>query len=132
MDKPISVKDIMARNIITFHPDQNASEVIDRLIGAGISGGAVVDAENRLIGVISEKDCLKTIVKSSYYDSMGALVSDLMSTTVATVDANDSIHSVAQKFLDSHYRRFPVLEDGKLIGQVSRRDILRAVQHIPH
>lgn len=132
MDKPISVKDIMARNIITFHPDQNASEVIDRLIGAGISGGAVVDAENRLVGVISEKDCLKTIVKSSYYDSMGALVSDLMSTAVATVDANDSVHSVAQKFLDSHYRRFPVLENGKLIGQVSRRDILRAVQHIPH
>ncbi len=132
MSKPLAVKDIMATNIVTFKPDQNVHEVIEKLVSTCISGASVIDEEGKLIGIISEKDCLKTIVKSSYYDGMGALVSDLMSTDVDTVDIHDSIHNVAEKFLNCYYRRFPVLDDGKLAGQVSRRDVLLAVQPIPH
>ncbi len=131
MDKPLAVKHFMARRITTFRPNQNVFQVIDQLIGNRISGGPVVDENNKLIGIISEKDCLHTIIKSSYHTDMGALVSDLMTRNVATVDVNESIHTVAQKFLKCSYRRFPVLEDGKLVGQVSRRDILRAIKTIP-
>lgn len=121
----------MAKKITTFHPNQNVFEVIDQLIMNSISGGPVVDNDGKLIGIISEKDCLHTTIESSYYTDMGALVSDLMSTNVATVDQNDSVHSVAQKFLDCNYRRFPVLDDDKLVGQISRRDLLRAIKTIP-
>ncbi len=132
MAKPIAVKDIMATKIITFKPDQNVHEVIDSLVENCISGGSVVDDDGNLIGIISEKDCLKTTIKSSYYDGMRALVSDLMSTSAQTVEAHESVHNTAQKFLDCHFRRFPVVENGKLIGQISRRDVLKAVQSIPH
>lgn len=131
MEKPLAVKHFMARKITVFRPDQNVFQVIDQLIGNRISGGPVVDENNKLIGIISEKDCLQTTIKSSYHTDMGALVSDLMTSAVATVDVNESIHTVAQKFLDCSYRRFPVLEDGKLVGQISRRDILRAIKTIP-
>ena len=58
---------------------------------------------------------------------MGNLVSELMSTSVVTVNAESSLMEVAQKFLDLRFRRFPVVEHGKLIGQISRRDVLRAL-----
>ena len=132
MTKPLAVKDIMARNIITFTPDQNIHQVIDLLISSGKSGGSVIDDAGNLVGFISEKDCLKTLVESSYYDGMGALVSDLMSTEVYSIDANESIHNAARKFLDCHYRRFPVVDDGKLVGHLSRVDLLQSVQSIPH
>lgn len=132
MAKPIAVKNIMTKKVITFKPEQNIHEVIDCLVKNKISGGSVVDEEGNLIGIISEKDCLKTTVKSSYYDGMGALVSDLMSSNPDTVEAHESVHNTAQKFLDCHYRRFPVVENGKLVGQVSRRDVLKVLQSIPH
>ncbi len=132
MAKPLAVKDIMARDIITFNPGQNIHQVIDLLVSSAKSGGSVIDDDGNLVGFISEKDCLKTVVESSYYDGMGALVSDLMSTTVDSIDVNESIHGAAQKFLDCHYRRFPVVEDGKLVGHLSRVDILKSVQSIPH
>ena len=132
MEKPIAVKDIMAIDIITFTPKQNVFEVIELLLNSKKSGGSVLDEDGKIVGFISEKDCLKTTVHSSYYDGMGALVGDLMSKNVDTLDANESIHGAAQKFLDCHYRRFPVVEDGMLVGHLSRKDILQALQSIPH
>ncbi len=128
MKSPSSVKDYMAKNLVTFSPETNVLSAIRTLLRHKISGAPVVDDNNQVIGMVSEKDCLQTFLGSSYYNEMGELVSEIMTSPVITVDANASIVEVAEKFLKNNYRRFPVLEQGELIGQISRRDILKAIK----
>ena len=122
-----TVADIMATRLVTFAPDTNIHEAIRVLLDKRISGAPVVDADGVLVGVLSKKDCLKIVFSSQYHDDWGGPVSDFMSTGVETLDADMDLVSAAQLFLASHFRRFPVLRDGRLVGQVSRYDILRAL-----
>lgn len=126
-----TVADIMATRLITFTPDMNIHEAIRVLLDKRISGAPVVDADGTLVGVLSKKDCLKIVFSSQYYDDWGGPVSDFMSTSVDTMDADMDLVSAAQLFLASHFRRFPVLRDGKLVGQVSRYDILKILTERP-
>ena len=71
---------------------------------------------------------IKILLESSYYNYLSGHVKDYMSKNLTTVDINDSITEVAQKFIDLRFRRFPVLENGKLVGQISRRDILKVIE----
>jgi CBS domain-containing protein len=130
MKSPSSVKDYMVKDLVTFSPETNVLSAIRTLLKHKISGAPVVDDDNQVVGMVSEKDCLQTFLGSSYYNEMGELVSEIMTSPVITVDANASIVEVAEKFLKNNYRRFPVLEQGKLIGQISRRDILTAIKKI--
>ncbi len=122
-----TIADIMATRLVTFRPDTNIHEAIRVLLDKRISGAPVVDAEGNLVGVLSKKDCLKVVFSAQYHDDWGGPVSDYMSAPVETLDADLDIVSAAQAFLDSHYRRFPVVRDGKLVGQVSRADILEVL-----
>ncbi|MFQ6613575.1 MAG: CBS domain-containing protein [Fidelibacterota bacterium] len=128
MSRPLNVKDYMARDCITFTPEQNALEAIRILLHNKISGAPVVKNENEIIGILSEKDCLPVILEASYHNDPGKLVKDLMSRKVTTVDADSSLMDVAEKFISTRFRRFPVVEKGKLVGQISRRDVLRAIE----
>ena len=125
---PIKVKDYMTTNLITFKPDQSVEEVIDSLIKNRISGGPVVNNNNELIGIISEGDCIKQISESRYYNMPlnNNSVEKHMITNVETIDGNMNIFDAASKFLESKRRRFPIVEHGKLIGQISQKDILKA------
>ncbi len=122
-----TVADIMATRLITFPPDMNIHEAIRILLDKRISGAPVVDADGSLVGVLSKKDCLKVVFSTQYHDDWGGPVSDFMSTPVETLDAELDIVRAAQAFLDSHFRRFPVVRAGKLVGQVSRYDILKVL-----
>ena len=125
---PIKVKDYMTTNLITFQPDQSVEDVIDSLIKNRISGGPVVNNNNELIGIISEGDCIKQISESRYYNMPlnNNSVEKHMVTNVETIDGNMNIFDAASKFLESKRRRFPIVEHGKLIGQISQKDILKA------
>lgn len=125
---PIQVKDYMTTNLITFKPSQSVEEVIDSLIKNRISGGPVVNENNELIGIISEGDCIKQISESRYYNMplSDSSVEKHMVTNVETIDGNMNVFDAASKFLDSKRRRFPIVENGKLIGQISQKDILKA------
>tara|TARA_R110002073_G_scaffold221808_1_gene381962 strand:+ start:267 stop:731 length:465 start_codon:yes stop_codon:yes gene_type:complete len=125
---PIKVKDYMTTNLITFKPDQSVEDVIDSLIKNRISGGPVVNNNNELIGIISEGDCIKQISESRYYNMPlnNNSVEKHMITNVETIDGNMNIFDAASKFLESKRRRFPIVEHGKLIGQISQKDILKA------
>lgn len=122
-----TVADIMATRLITFTPDMNIHEAIRILLDKRVSGAPVVDTDGALVGMLSKKDCLKIVFSSQYHDDWGGPVRDFMTTPVETLDAGLDLVSAAQHFLDSHFRRFPVLRDGKLVGQVSRYDILKAL-----
>lgn len=127
-DKPLRVSDYMTRDLITFRPEQSVEDVIDTLIKYKISGGPVVNDKNELIGIISEGDCLKQISDSRYYNMPMAQdnVETRMIRNVDTIDGNMDVFDAANKFLDSKRRRFPIVENGKLVGQISQKDILKA------
>ncbi|MFT5846728.1 MAG: CBS domain-containing protein [Psychroserpens sp.] len=123
-----TVSDIMSRDLITFKPEQSVEEVIQSLIKNKISGGPVVNANNELVGIISEGDCLKDISESRYHNMPMELhtVESRMVKNVETIDGNMNVFDAANKFLESKRRRFPIVENGKLVGQISQKDILKA------
>lgn len=123
---------VSAGNLITFNPDQTIQEVIDIIITKGISGAPVLDKDRKLVGIISEKDCLRIIVDQAYHNlpASDRKVSDYMTAKVKTLSSNSDVVEAANEFLNSPVRRLPILENGVLIGQVSRRDILKAAKNI--
>ncbi len=129
---PLKVKDYMTRDLITFKPDDSIYEVIDKLIQHRISGAPIVNDKNELIGIISESDCVKQISESRYYNMPmdDATVGKFMTPNVDTIDGNMNVFDAASKFLTSKRRRFPILEDGKLAGQISLKDILKAAMKL--
>ena len=123
------VADYMATKLISFKPGQNMHEVIETLLKHRISGAPIVNDANELVGMISEGDCLKQITESQYHNmplSEGS-IDKYLSKDIVTVDCNMSIFDAASKFLTGRIRRFPVLDKGKLVGQISRKDIMKAV-----
>jgi CBS domain-containing protein len=90
----------------------------------------VVNDQGDLIGMLSELDCMKVALNAGYYGDWGGPVGDFMTPEVESVDAEMNIIDLAQKFLDSGFRRFPVLRNNRLVGQISRRDVLRALSQL--
>lgn len=124
----LKVKDYMSTNLITFKPEQSVQEVVESLIKHKISGGPVVNDRQELVGIISEGDCLKQLSESRYYNMplQHDNVEKRMVRDVETIDGNMDVFDAANKFLQSKRRRFPIVENGKLVGQISQKDILKA------
>ena len=122
----------MTTNVISFTPEQEVQEVIDIIIANKISGAPVLNSKKELIGIISEKDCLRLIIDNAYHNLETSLrqVSSYMSKDVKTVSADMDVVDVANKFLLSNFRRYPVVDNGKFIGLISRRDILKAAKEV--
>jgi CBS domain-containing protein len=127
-DENITVADYMTRKLITFRPDQSVLEVMSILIKKKISGGPVVNDKYELVGIISEGDCMKQISESRYYNlpMEDVKVEEHMVKNVDTLDGNMNVFDAANKFLESKHRRFPIVENGKLVGQISQKDVLKA------
>ncbi|MEZ4792193.1 MAG: CBS domain-containing protein [Gelidibacter sp.] len=125
---PFKVSDFMTKDLITFKPEQKVISVVEMLIKHKISGGPVVNDNNELVGIISEGDCLKQISESRYYNMPmeDDTVENRMIKNVDTLDGNMNVFDAANVFLESRHRRFPIVENGKLIGQISQKDILKA------
>lgn len=119
-------------NLITFKPNQEIVNAISIMIKKRISGGPVLNERRELIGMLSEKDCLKVLIQSSYHNipSGKGKVKDYMSENPKTLDINTTVVEAANEFLNSSFRRFPVINNGILKGQINRRDIMRATQKI--
>lgn len=130
ISKSVVVKDYMARTLITFKPETDVLDAVHELVKHRIAGAPVVDDSGNLLGMLSELDCLKIALHAGYHGDWGGPVSDYMSDGVKTVDAEMSIIDLAQVFLDTKFRRFPVVNKNRLIGQISRRDVLRALEHL--
>lgn len=124
----IHVRDFMRTDLITFNPEDSIYEAINKLIKYEVSGGPVVDAENNLIGMISEGDCVKHIADLQYYNSPleQKSVGDIMTTVIETIPGNKTIFEASKQFLQSRKRRLPIVENNKLVGLISQKDILRA------
>ncbi len=124
----IKVSDYMSRDLTTFRPEQTVLEVMNTLIKKKISGGPVVNEKNELVGIISEGDCIKQISNSRYYNQPmeDVRVEDHMIREVETIDGEMNVFDAADKFLTARRRRFPIVENGKLVGLISQKDVLKA------
>jgi len=130
MEKSITVREFMAANLVTFTPDMEILKAIHALVEKRISGATVIDERGNVVGMLSEQDCMKVALHAGYYGEHGGRVSEYMSTNVVTIDADTSILELAELFLKSPFRRYPVMEDNRLVGQISRRDVLRAMEQL--
>ena len=126
----LNVRDYMTQSLITFRPEQDVIEASLMLAEKRISGAPVVDDTGNLAGALSDTDCIRAMLKFGFDPDWRGLVSEFMSPEVATVDIDDSILDVAQRFVEIRYRRYPVLEDNRVVGVVSRADVLRALERI--
>lgn len=126
MSKNVLVREFMVTQVVTLSPDMDICSAMRLLLHHHISGAPVVDAEHRVVGILSEKDCLRVFANEAYFQEAVARVSDYMSRKVVTVGPEDELFHVAGLLLEHTFRRLPVVEGGKLVGQVSRHDVLMA------
>ncbi|MDH3314482.1 MAG: CBS domain-containing protein [Gammaproteobacteria bacterium] len=130
MLKSVKVRDYMVANLVTLSPDMEILRAIHSLVENHISGAPVVDERGNLVGVLSERDCMRVALNAGYHEEYGGHVDEYMSKNVHTVEADASILELAQRFIDGPYRRFPVVLNNRLVGQISRRDVLRALENL--
>ena len=127
--KSLKVRDYMAVELITFTPRSSVLDAMSLFLERGISGAPVVD-DGVLVGVLSEVDLIEVVVQDSYYNENVGSVADFMQSEVEWVEPDMDIFTLAQRFTKRHRRRYPVLENGQLVGQISRRDVLRAAMDL--
>ena len=129
--RSLRVRDYMTprKRLKTVTPDTNVVEAMTMLLETKVSGAPVVDDSGKLLGVLSEVDLLKVVEQDSYYDEGVGLAGDYMHAPAETVSDTMDIYALTELFLKDRRRRYPVVdEDGQLVGQISRRDVLRAMQ----
>jgi CBS domain-containing protein len=120
----LTARDIMTEHLVTIRPTSSVRSAIERLLAEQISGLPVVDENERLVGIITEFALLAIA-----YDPAVAkdAVAQHMTTDVLTVNVDDPVRRVADLFIVHRVRRVPVLDKGRIVGLVARRDVLKAV-----
>jgi CBS domain-containing protein len=132
MLRSLKINDFMSRDVLALGPDMKVLDAVQLLIKKGYSGAPVLDKHGRLIGIFTERDYLREAVQAYYHGEPGGLVKEHMSTKPQHVDADQSILTVAELFIGSPFQRYPVLDNGRLVGIISRYDIMQALaKHYP-
>ena len=122
-----TAREIMADPLITFHPDEDIFDAIERLVVRKISGAPVLNDKKQLVGILTEKDCLRIVSHIAYDELEGGRVSDYLSPVKVTLDPTMDVFSVANAFLRTNFVALPVLENERYVGRINRRDVLRAI-----
>ncbi|MBX3686512.1 MAG: CBS domain-containing protein [Rhodocyclaceae bacterium] len=130
MLQSLVVKDYMTRDPLAFKADTEVLDAVHKLLEHRLSGAPVIDDTGKVVGFLSEKDCLKAALNASYYEERGGPVSQFMSRNIKTITASSPLTDVIELFLTNPYRCYPVVAEGRLIGQLSRRDALRALEKL--
>ena len=126
MSRLPSVRTHMDTDVSTFSPETDIMEAIDSLISWKVTGAPVVDADVRVVGILTEKDCLKVLAMGTDGERASGTVGDFMQRKVVTIPPDMNIYA-AGLLLNHNFRRLPVVAGGKLVGAITRFDILRAI-----
>ena len=92
-----------------------------------ISGAPVVDASGTLVGMLTERDCMKVALDAAFHQQSGGTVADFMVSDVLVVPADESIAATARRFYEEKYLRYPVVDGTGMVGVISRSDVMRAI-----
>ena len=124
----LNVSDHMNQRPVTFNADMTVAEAVERLLQSRQTGGPVVDSHNKIIGFLSEQDCLVRMIESSYYREQVAHVKDVMRTEVISVKPYLSVIELAQRMLTERPKVYPIVDDdGYLLGTINRSALLNAI-----
>ncbi len=141
----MKVREIMTAPVLTVRPDNSFAEVVDCLLRAGVSGAPVVDTEGQVLGIVTEADL---VTREAYgyrrrralglvadylrgrdphwvRKSAGRNAADLMTVGVESAAPDEEVAAVARRMLEHGYKRLPVIDHGRLIGMLTRADLLR-------
>lgn len=130
MVRKIKVKDYMTHDVVCFAPDTPILEAVHTLVTRRLSGAPVIDKQGNLVGMLSDIDCIQVALQAAYHGGFGGQVSEFMTAQVLTVDVEASVLDVAELIVTRKLRRMPVVEQTRLVGQISRHDVLRAIDNL--
>jgi CBS domain-containing protein len=122
----ITARDFMTKRLVTLSPEMDVFDAVQRLLKNRISGAPVVESDGTYLGVFSEKCAMQVLLDAAYEQLPSNQIRLFIDDDAQTIDPDTQLLSIAQVFLLTSYRRLPVLEGGRLVGQVSRRDVMRA------
>ena len=124
----ILVKDYMSRDVITFRKSDSIYSAMQELLKKKISGAPVINKSGKVVGIISETDMMKNIVDSQYYNMpiSKTNVSKYMKKSVDYISPDATIFEAASEFIKLKRKRFPVMISGRIVGIISRVDIISA------
>lgn len=121
--------DWMSKDVLSFRPDDDLFEAIDQLLDNHFAAAPVVDDEGVLVGMLTEKDCLRILSNVAYENDLtGGEVQELHSAIRAVASSEMDLFRVTELFLSTNFPLLPVVDDGRLVGVISRRDLLRGVK----
>ena len=127
MLKSVLIKDHMSTRLVTLDPDMDILRAVNTLITNVIAGAPVVDGNRRLVGILTERDCMRVAMQAEYHGMPGGPVRRYMTKDPQFVSPDESILHVAQLFIDGKYHRYPVVKNDRLVGMISRRDVMHAM-----
>ncbi|MBE2248028.1 MAG: CBS domain-containing protein [Myxococcus sp.] len=122
------VRDFMDTVVPTVPPEMAILDAVDFLLANHVTGAPVVDPDGTLLGMVTEKDCLRLLSMGVDGDRVAGTVREYMTTQTDWVSPDMNVYFVAGLFLGANFRRFPVVENGKLVGAITRFDILRSIR----
>ncbi|MFC1235180.1 CBS domain-containing protein [Vibrio sp. DW001] len=123
----LKVKDYMDNHAVKFSPEMSLSAALDKVMKSNHMGGPVVDADGKVIGFISEQDLLANLMKVAYTSQETHIVSDCMYKEVLSVSPDLGIFELAAMMKVGKPKVYPVVDKGKLLGIITRRDVLTAI-----
>jgi len=127
----LKVKDYMSANKCSFTPDMDILQAIHHMLESHISGGPVIDEHGNMVGFLSEKDRMQVALNAAYQQAGAAgRVSEFMSPDIITVDIDTAILEIAELFLKGSFKRYPIVTDNRLVGTITRQDVLRALEQL--
>jgi len=118
------IEDIMSPNVVSVAPETPVTEVVDLLVENDITGIPVVDSEGQLVGVVTEKDVMGVLVGP---EAAAGQVRDYMTKDVVSFDVDDDVIAVCECLVNNHLRRVPILRGQRLVGIISRRDLIKYI-----
>ncbi len=126
-----TARDCMTSTVLSLNPEQDVFDAMAQLLKHHFAAAPVVDKDRRVLGMLTEKDCLRILSNFAYDDDLeGGKVSDYQSPLHQTCEPGMDLFGVVDRFLSTNFPLLPVVENGKLVGVISRRDTLRGIQEM--
>ena len=122
------ISEYMDHVVHTLTPDVDIYEAVNFLLDNHVTSAPVINESNEVLGLLSEKDCLKLLALGDANEPPSGKVEDFMSTDVTSIPPRMNIYFAAGMFLKETGRRLLVVEENKLVGAITRFDILRAIR----
>lgn len=129
---PLQVRNYMSTRFATLSENQDVSEAITLFTERNLFGAAVLDNLGNMVGILSVTDCIGEAIREGFDAGSHRKVSALMSKDVRTVDVDDNVLDVAQMFMEQPYRHYPVIEDNRVVGVITRLEALKGIAKVSH